>query len=194
MTYVVEHLFDSFTGRTTIRTAGGRATASFSRSGSMSILYPGQLDVDVVAGYTVRVRVQSPNGPPRFKTQANTVHCQVEVRTPDGGLFNGTQVTLNDIRRFRDLRGISHGTWTYKVSGESAPVRVDVDEFRVNAGDAFLRVAVLETITSKSAPPFANELLAANQRRRYGFDLWRVGTFTATARSGLGGVLGRPGR
>jgi phospholipase C len=198
MPYSVEHLFESFRGRTTIRTTGGQARARFAHSGSMTILYPGKLEIDVVAGYVVRMKVEDVEGPmgrpprpPRWQSQPKTLHCQIEIRTPDGNLFTGTHVTSADISRFRDLRGVTRGAWTYKVSGESAPVPVDEDNVRVEAGNVFLRVRVVEAVTSKSAPPFVNENLGAIQHRRYGFDLWRVGTFTATARSGFGGLLGR---
>jgi hypothetical protein len=158
MTYTVNHPFINHKGRTSIRTSNGQSRARFSHSGSMAIGFPGKLHVGVLARYVLQIRVEPlDGGPVRIDNQPKTLHCQVEVRTPDGKLFTGDHVTLNDIRRFRDLRGVSHGTWTFKISGESDPVETDGNmqndgDMRLVADDAFVNVSVLETITSKSAP------------------------------------------
>ncbi|MGH8544305.1 MAG: alkaline phosphatase family protein [Gammaproteobacteria bacterium] len=186
MTYTNNHPIISDKARTTIRTSNGQSRARFSHSGSMAIGFPGKLHVGVRAGYVLRTRADPDDaGPERpFDFEPKTIPCQVEVRTPDGNLFTGDHVTLNDIRRFRDLRGVSRGTWTLKVSGESDPVATDDGDTRLLAGDASVNVTVVEAITSKSAPPLVNESLTASQHRQFAFDLWRVGTFTATATSG----------
>ena len=107
----------------------------------------------------------------------------VEIKTPDGQPFTADHVTLDDLRKYRDLRGTSQGSWSYNVHGQSAPIPLGPVETTVTAGEGHLVITLDETITSQSAPPLVNDTLPAGGDRRFGFDLWRVGTFTATATS-----------
>jgi hypothetical protein len=120
-----------------------------------------------------------PTPPGRWNTQTKVLPLTLEIRTPDGELFTADQVKLNDINRFRDLRGISQGFWTYRVFGESAPIQVFTNMRRVTGGNVRVNIRVDETVTSKSAGPLVDENLATSPVRHYTFDLYRVGTFTA---------------
>jgi len=179
MPYTINHLFVNKQDRTSIRTTDGQSRAHFSDSGSLRIRFPGKLQVVAFAGYLVKILVDGV-----WKTQSKNLLLTVEIRTPDGRPFTADHVTLNDIRRYRDLRGISQGTWTYSVSGVSAPVAVDEGDTRLVADDGRVRIAVEETVPSASAPPLVDTTVGANEHRRLAFDLYRVGMFTATASSG----------
>ncbi len=186
MAYTVEHILINTIGKTSIRRSDdGVATAHFSSSGSMHIGFPGSLNIKKLARYAVRNQVEDdPRGRPsrRPRWEGRTFPLTLEIRTPDGNLFTAQQVTLDDLRRFRDLRGVSAGVWTYKVSGAGPPVAVDDGELEIKAGDAHLGIALIETIASKSAIPLVDASLDANAAGDFKFDLWRVGTFTANAR------------
>jgi hypothetical protein len=62
------------------------------------------------AEYNVRVQGGNEHG---------HLPLKMEIRTPDGQPFTADHITLDDIRRFRNLRGVSQGTWTYTVSGQN---------------------------------------------------------------------------
>jgi hypothetical protein len=191
MTYTVDHLFVDEQGKTSIRTRDGKSQARFSRSGTMAIHFPGKIEIYAVAHYFLKIRNDGNGGPSRpWLTQSEILPLKVEIRTPDGNLFTADHVSLADLSRFRDLRGVSHGTWSYSVHGESATVDVEDGNTKLVASDARVRIAVAEPVTSKSAAPLVNLDVGATQGRGFGFDLWRVGTFTASARSG-GLVPGR---
>ena len=53
---------------------------------------------------------------------------------------------------------------------------------RAVAGAGSLTILLRESVASKSGPAFVNTWMRPEQRRRWSFDLFRVGTFTATAR------------
>jgi hypothetical protein len=42
---------------------------------------------------------------------------------PDGEVFTAEEVTLADLRKYRDLRGLT-GRWAYKLDGESRHYRL----------------------------------------------------------------------
>ena len=197
MTYVVEHLLVNTKGTTSIRIGDDLTSAHFSDAGSLPVNFPGRLEVQTRAGYELQ-KLNDSWQPPRLDTERKTFPLKVEIRTPDGKPFTADHITLDDIGRFRDLRGVSHGSWTYTVSGESTRWAVEKagtpprDDPTLNAGISYVRIAVLETIPSKSAPPLVAQSVPANQGRSFGFDLWRVGTFTATVRSTSPFIPGTP--
>jgi hypothetical protein len=118
MSYTVNHPLAAELGRTPIRTSNGQAQAHFSASGPLRIRFPGKLQIGASARYLIRIRVDDPQGgPARFETQDKNVPLTVEIKTPDGQTFTADHVTLDDIRRYRDLRGVSRGSWSYRVSG-----------------------------------------------------------------------------
>jgi phospholipase C len=192
MPYTVEHLLAVHSEPTVIRTSNGQATARFSHSGPIAVGFPGRLEVAAVAGYVLQMKLDRDDGrPARWESHRKTVRLKTEVRTPDGALFSRDDISLDDIRRFRDLRGVSHGTWTYQVTGESEPVTTDEGEARLQPGMGYLKVAVTEAVQSTSANPLVSSNVAARQGRGFGFDLWRVGTFVAATRSTDDGRRGR---
>jgi hypothetical protein len=193
MPYLVEHVLAAQSKATRIRTSNGLATAHFKSSGPIDVGYPGRLEVTARAGYFQEARVERDDGrPARWEKDPKTLRLKTAVRTPDGNLFTKDHISLDDLRRFRDLRGVSQGTWSYSVEGESDPAPIDDEDVRLAAGKGYLEVTVTETVESKSANPLVNSLVAARQGRGFGFDLWRTGTFVATVRPPGSALRSRP--
>jgi len=194
MTYTVKHSSIDRALPVSVTISGDFATVRCSEKGSFRILFPGKLHIGLFATYFVHFSPepvglvgQDPDstvGGKPVESHLKSLPLTLEIKTPDGQLFTADHVTLSDLQRFRDLRGISQGLWTFSIHGESEPIRVDSTEIRVTANKGHLGIAVEETVTSQSAPPLVNDMLAAHTLHRYTFDLFRVGTFTATARSG----------
>lgn len=157
---------------------GQSHTLHYSASGSLAIRFPGRLRISSQARYLTGVEAQDPH----THTQVHTLPVPVKIKTPDGQLFTADQVTLNDLRKYRDLQGSSQGSWSYTADGQSQPIRVGQSEGNVEPADSFLTIDVEETVTSQSAPPLIRDRLGAHDQRRYTFDLYRVGTFVATAK------------
>ena len=183
MTYTVNHSYVDLALNPRITTQGiwgqgASATVHCSASGSLAIRFPGSLKISAVVRYVTGSEAQDPHAPHGLQTLPLTV----KIKTPDGQLFTANQVTLNDLRKYRDLRGSSQGSWSYTVDGQSQPIPVGPSEGNVEPSDSPLSIAIEETVTSQSAPPLVSDRLRAQDQRRYTFDLYRVGTFVATAK------------
>ena len=178
MTYTTNHVYADEKRRAIVSTNGDTATISFSTSGSFSVRNPGKLNVTATAGYSVHIRV-SERG--RWQVSSRILPLTVEIKTPDDQPFTADHVMMNDIWRFRDLRGTSQGSWTYRVHGQ-ASVPVDPEETRVTADDGRVTISLEETVFSHGAP-LVSDVLAANVGYQYPIDLFHVGMFTATAQT-----------
>jgi hypothetical protein len=155
-------------------------TVECSASGSFAIGFPGKLHVSASAWYET---VFEPDGVHALRGAKHSLQLTIELRTPDGQLFTADEVTLDDLLRFRDLRGASQGKWSYSVEGKIhlnylGPPIPDVS----GLADGGLSIVVDETVTSQSAPPLVSDRPSTLGQHRYTFDLYRVGTFVATAK------------
>ncbi len=181
MTYTVNHRYVDQDLTPKVSTQGDQATVHCSASGALPIRNPGKLRIFAMAHYEVTVHdedVGVHGGGVQKKSLLITVH----IKTPDGQPFTADHVTLNDLSKYRDLRGTSQGSWSYSVSGHSDPIVVEAGKSKVTALKGRLTIAIEETVTSQSAPPLVSDRLGAQDQRRYTFDLYRVGTFVATAK------------
>jgi phospholipase C len=175
------------------------ATVRCSAGGSFDVRFPGQLRRFAQATFDVSVFVApvtpvgpGPGGPAgptlagtqqgHFETESRTLPLKLSIFTPDGQPFTASQVTLADLQRFRDPRGLRHGLWRWTIEGQSEPLEEAPKEFKVLTGRGRLAISIVETVSSKSAPPLVADTLDARTARRYSFDLFRVGTFIASAR------------
>ena len=190
MSYTVVHEHVGQALDVEIARTKGFATVRCSASGSFDVKYPGQWRKFVRARFTVRMFVEPvPTGGPRLRqtghleTVERTLAAKLTIFTPDGKPFTADRVTLADLQRFRDPRGIPHGLWSFSVEGESEALEEDPRELKVVGGEGEVSLAIDEVITSKSAPPLVADQLDAKTLRRYPFDLYRIGTFIATATS-----------
>lgn len=191
MTYTLVHEHAAENLPVVVTRVRNVATVRCSARGSFDVKFPGQLRRFARATFDVSQFVDAvePVGPRpadarqgRFETATRTLLLKMTVFSPDGLPFTGEQITLADLRRFRDARGLTHGRWSYTVEGQSEPLEEDPDEFKVLTGRGRLALSTLETVTSASAPLLVSDTLDARTARRYPFDLFRVGTFIASVR------------
>jgi len=163
-------------------------------SGSFKVRYPGRLIRGARAVYQVRVRVDPvgtqggdvprPRAGP-FNTQTRTLNLKLTIRAPDGREFSAETVTLADLARYRDARGVTQGQWSFSAVGQSAPIFVSEGESQVTIGESSVSIKVLEHVPSKSAPTLLSGLVASRGTQRFAFDLFRIGSFRASVRSVL---------
>jgi len=187
MPYTLNHSCVSQNLGLSISHQGDQATVHCSASGTMDVRFPGKLRIVGWAHYQIWIDTgdDSGNGGPvhgHRTFQTKTLPLTVTIKTPDGQPFTANHVTLADLARFRDLRGTSQGSWSWSVHGQSQPILVEAGSSGVTAhDDGYFTLTLEETVPSQSAPPLVHETLGSTAHRVYHFDLYRVGTFLATA-------------
>ena len=195
MSYIVNHLYLDKNAQVSIVQSGNSAKARYSASGKMAVRHPGKFLIRTSAQYIQQVRFAAqPDEAPRWRPQTKTLPLKVVIKTPDGQVFNSDRVTLNDLKKYRDLRGTSIGTWSYNIFGESEPITIVPDITKLSSGKVHTRIALEETVASKSAAPLIKTSLKVTGNHSYSFDLFRVGKFVATVNPDgfLGGISPRP--
>ncbi len=165
----------------------GFETAHTSLSDKLLIRFPGKL---IISYWAYGLKGTYVDG--RWNESHLDLSLALEIWTPDGQPFTADRVTLDDLRRYRDLRGTSLGNWTFRLRGEtpSTPFlrhrRPKTGDGRLLPGKGWIRIAVDEHLASQSAPPLVADRLMPGDTRRYSFDLFRVGNLAARAVSKLG--------
>jgi phospholipase C len=193
MTYTVRHtcIEENFTVDVTIK--NGFATVHCSASDKFHVQFPGKVQISKSAAYNLKVIPKEDDAPVSKNENGTTGHTSIVylpltmdwIKKPDGTLFTSDHITLDDLNEFRDLRGTSQGKWSFSLHGESDPIRLSRGQFMAvvtaipNSG--YINITVDETVTSQSAPPLVSDTLGRLDARRYEFDLFRIGMFTATA-------------
>ncbi len=190
--FIEEHTYASRSTLVTVTSASDRkAVASFHAQGKLRVRHPGRLIRRAGASYAVRMFIENTDaestGRGKFVTTEHTLPVTLEIMTPDGQLFTANEVTMDDLRRFRDPRGVSL-PWTFRVTGESGPVTVDPPETPPNQATRMLPrraryfIGLEERIYSRSARALVlDKNLAPGSRRRYDFDLYHIGTVSVSA-------------
>jgi len=180
MTYTVEHKYAGDSVEPDVTFQGpAHAVVQYATTGTFAIRSPGKLLASATAEYEI---LKEPSA------HVFPLPLTVEIQTPDGEPFTADAVTVADLEKFRDLHGASQGLWSYSIHGQQQVSLVDPGT-EVNGITGRWSIAVEETVTSQSAPPLVNDRLSAEDEHTYTFDLYRVGTFVATAESdGLLGV------
>ena len=184
MPYALTHVLANQPLQLHLDDAGyGTVAVRCTNSGRLRVRYAGVLTLHAIATYTVRVWVEEvgpnstiPDGTikGRWRSQIRTLPLTMTVRTPDGLPFTRNEVTLADLARFRNLRGVTQGDWSFSVSGQSAPVPVAEEEAEVVLVPAKLRIVQTEAVLSKSAPPLVNGQVGEGVQS-FRFDLFRLG-------------------
>lgn len=115
------------------------------------------------------------------------IPLQFKIYDPDGREFTKDEVTLADLRKYRDLRGSPRGRWSYTLSGVSRVyVLLDAINETVTDPKGIIDLSLLETVPSSSAGPLVSRTKLDAGRSEFKFDLYRVGTFVATVSFPLG--------
>jgi len=192
MTYTVRHtcIEENFTVSVTIK--DGFATVHCLVSDSFHVQFPGKFQISKSAAYNLKVIPKEDDAPVSKNENGTTGHTSTVylpltmdwIKKPDGTLFTSDHITLDDLNEFRDLRGTSQGEWSFSLHGESDPIRLSRGPFMAEVtaipNSGYINITVDETVTSQSAPPLVSDTVGLSGHR-YEFDLFRVGTFTATA-------------
>jgi phospholipase C len=200
MHYTVQHFYVDTTGLVTVKKQPNNVySITYASQGEFLIRHPGQLNVFPFAYFYLHLLSggQGTGGShgTRPVTQQVPLTMSARVFSPDGQAFpvhhviNGFagDVTLDDLKRFRDLRGVSQGSWRHEVSG-STTITGDMD-VTVTQGQATVSIFLDETVPSQSAGPLVYDTISAVGTQVHPFDLFRVGQFRASVRSsdfGLG--------
>ena len=114
---------------------------------------------------------------PLIKPDAGPVPFDLEIRIldPDGKHFTAAEVTVSDLERFKDLRGIAR-PWFFTVAGTSQTFRAE-EVIGEPAGKVFMQIT--ETVLSASAAPLVDSTELGADVQRFEFDLYRIGDLVA---------------
>lgn len=159
-------------------------TFSLEKSGDLQIWRPGRLRRWAAARVRRRVErvsdVDAQSARPEFIT--TPIPVELKVFDPKGDEFTRDEVTLGDLAKFRDRRGVPVGRWRYALRGQSQPQIHEPGERLLDAWGE-LRVELHETIESESAPPLVQPTRLTSSTTTAAFELNRVGHFVATITS-----------
>lgn len=196
MSFELHHTFVSKRFTPLLQKSGEQVFFKVNERGEFPVLFPGRLKGRVSATFTERRRVtpvvpesgdeQPPGSTPLhggFVTVTKNILIKQQIFTPDGREFTATEITLADLRKFRDPRGKPSGPWSYSLTGESQHVSVNDEDFDLDAdidnAKGTFGLSVIETVASESAPPLVNNVAVIPTPQSFQFDLYRVGTFVA---------------
>jgi phospholipase C len=185
MTYSVEHLYVDLTGYSGIVTVDGVKRAEYRESGELTIRHPGFVNIFARASYFIQLKAgQSPGPGPRLSgtlppPQRVDIPLTTTIFTPEGEVFTRDRVAIADLEQFRNLQEVSQEAWSFETHGISDPIPITDEDGWVRSGDAHLRIAVEETVTSKSAGLLVSSGGGTALKHIYRFDLFRVGWFVA---------------
>lgn len=182
--------------------------------GSFLVLHPGRLQRDASASVRHSMRIDTPNTQPPSPPGGidglpggglgnhplpnpvpqplhNGVQVTVEgialtlrVLDPNGQLFTANEITLADLKKFRNTRGSSR-PWSFTLSGSSRTYRpVAALNETVTDPKGSLLLGLTETVASSSAAPLVPRTRLSLAPFRTTFDLNRVGDFVANVVNG----------
>ena len=197
--------------------SGSSVSFRVSAQGRFHVLYPGRLQPNINATVRHSMRIDTPDtqppplpggidspghptfphqpGPPQplhngVQVMVEAIPLDVRLYEPNGQLFTRGEVTLADLKKYRDLRGSPLGDWSYSISGQSRTYTPG-GAFNESVTDprGVIDLSVLETVPSTSAAPLVPRTQLVLPVQRFTFDLNRVGHFVATVvNSGIFGL------
>jgi hypothetical protein len=158
MKYIVQHVYVDKRTPDLYRTVRENNTKKiiFSSQGHLPIRHPGTLRISAIGSLRRSIFVDH-----RLQTQRVRLPISMKIFSPDGLEFTAGHVTVNDLNRFRDLRGVSQGTWRYAAFGDSGPIEEPIEgsgepEFIVGPDYGHLSIGIDETLPSQSARPLVD--------------------------------------
>ena len=175
----------------TLRESPGEAFFEVNEESRFQVLFPGKLARRASASFFHRFPVERPPvetgaGQPGggteplhagFDSQLKSIPLTLRLFTPDGVEFTADEVTLADLRKFRDDRGTPL-KWSLRLNGRSETLLVD-EGTSFNDVKGVVRVGITETVASESATPLLSNVALAVGTRTFQCDLYRLGTFIA---------------
>ncbi|MFT3698743.1 MAG: alkaline phosphatase family protein [Kofleriaceae bacterium] len=178
-----------------VATTAAKNQYKVNQSGKFDLLFPGELHYGAKATlqYTTKKppdtgddagggRGTTPLHGGNTTTQ-DSIPLTMVLHDPSGAVWTKPTVTVEDMAKWRDLRG-SLGQWSYTVTGTSkaydmengATLHVVQDVEQALTG---MSMQVVETVPVSSAQPLVNTQLVGGQQT-FQFDLHQVGNFVAT--------------
>jgi phospholipase C len=193
MSFKLQHILVSERMEPQTHESGDEVFFTIAHHARFSILYPGRLLRSVTASVRHSTRidpVHTPDGGPihgvpqplhnGVQVVRERIPLEVRLFDPDGEEFTRDEVTLEDLRKFRDLRGTPRGHWLCTVSGRSRTYRPSAAIHEaVSDPQGIIDLTLHETVRSESAPPLVGNAPLDGSRQEFRFDLLRVGTFVA---------------
>src|SRR4051794_998508 len=117
MPFELRHTFVSSRFKPSRHTTGEQAFFKVSERGEFPVHFSGRLNRSASATFTQRVRVDPVDGQTPlhggFHVVDKIIPLSLRLFTPDGGEFTATEITLADLRKFRDPHGTPSGPWSY---------------------------------------------------------------------------------
>jgi phospholipase C len=182
--YTVQHNYVGSLEDVTVLQQGQTVRVKYSSSSDFSIRHPGALHRFFSAEYLFHPKADGASAPTIGRAP---LPLSFKVFTPDGLEFTAPNVTLDDLNRFKDLRGASQGNWRCEVSGDSGPIDLSEQGWSlVLPGQAIVSFWLVEPVPSQSAGPLVEAAITKIGAQVFSFDLFRVGQFTANVQSKSG--------
>lgn len=139
----------------------------------VTINRPGKLNITVTA--RAKFRNMLPGNAGQRPVVTGDISLRWQLIDPLGVAFTKTDINLNDLDRYRDLRGFIR-PWTLRIP---KPVAEDLPGFiGFEPGKQLVSVKVNETIPVSSAAPLVNVTASIRPVKEYKFDLYRLGNLT----------------
>ena len=183
--FTVQHAYIDRTENVTVHEQNDTTVVTYSFSREILIRHPGQLQGFAFAEYFIHEQADG-TGPPPLPKRVD-LPLSIKLYSPDGLEFPARIVTFDDLNRFRDLRGVSQGSWRLAVNGDSGPIPISrKDGLFVSAGQATVKAGLNEPVPSQSAGPLVEAAITRVGAQVFSFDLFRVGQFTANVQSKSG--------
>jgi len=180
--YTVRHNYIGSLEDVAVHVQNKTVSVTYSMSRDISIRHPGALHRFLAAEYFFH---QIVGGKPVIG-RAN-LPLSFKMYSPDGVEFTAPNVTLDDLKRFRDLRSASQGNWHCEVHGDSGFIDLSEQGWSsVSPGKASVSFWLEEPVPSQSAEALVNSPVTKVGAQVFSFDLFRVGQFTANVQSKSG--------
>ena len=177
MGYTIHHRHVTETGAADIVERATTTRVRFAGAGVFSVRHPGLLKTSATLSYTLTTPA------PRGVDKHISLALDLKIFTPDGAPFTASQVTLADLRRFRDLQGVSQGQWRWEASGQAGHRITNPDpeapRLSISQAKGQVQIGLDETVALQDTAPLVSTTLGRTGARNVGFDLFRIGRFVA---------------
>jgi phospholipase C len=190
--YSVQHNYVGSLEDVTVHQQHQTVRVTYSMSRDFSIHHPGSLHRFLYAEYLFHPKADGAGPTERGQTSRPVIGraalpLSFKVYSPDGVEFTAPQVTLDDINRFRNLRGASQGNWHCEVHGDSGPIDLAEQGWSVvMPGKATVKFWLVEPIPFEVTSPLVDGPVTKVGVQAFAFDLFRVGQFVANLQSKSG--------
>jgi phospholipase C len=183
--YTVQHAYIDSIENVTVHEQNETTVVTYSFSREILIRHQGRLQGFAFAEYFIHQQADG-SGPPPLPKRVD-LPLSIKLYSPDALEFAARIVTLDDLNRFRDLRGASQGSWRLEVHGDSGPIPISrKDGLFVSAGKATVKASLDEPVPSQSAGPLVDGLVTKVGPQVFSLDLFRIGQFIAGVQSKSG--------